>query len=181
MVLESTDDASLAQRIGARLRGLRSARTLTLAELSKQSGVSVSYLSAIEKGTNLPSLQILARLTESLGVSIPAVLAEEGSPHVNVARIPDVPSTVRTSHPLLQLETVVTRSALGEAGPAPIPLPGKDVFIYVVSGAISVTIGDRDYELADGDAIDTRCPLSCDFRSISESVVIWSACPARVE
>jgi transcriptional regulator with XRE-family HTH domain len=161
MAPEFTDDASLAQRIGSRLRNLRNGRGLTLAELSKQSGVSVSYLSAVEKGTNLPSLAILARLTESLGVSIPVVLAEEGSPHVEAAGVPREPGVVKASHPLLQLDVVVVRSAGGGAAVAPLPLEGKDIFVYVVSGAIDVSIGDRDYRLDTGDAIDTRMPPSC--------------------
>jgi transcriptional regulator with XRE-family HTH domain len=175
------DDASLAQRIGARLRGLRTTRGLTLAELSKQSGVSVSYLSAVEKGTNLPSLQILARLTEALGASIPAVLAEEGRPQVQVGAIPASPGAVIASHPLLQLETTVVRGESGSTGPAPVGLDGKDVFVYVVSGTVDVVIGERDYRLGAGDAIDTRAPVSCDYTSVTESVVVWSACPARPE
>jgi transcriptional regulator with XRE-family HTH domain len=181
MATEFTDDASLAQRIGARLRRLRAGSGLTLAELSRQSGVSVSYLSAVEKGTNLPSLAILARLTEALGVSIPAVVAEEGSPHVETAAIPAEPGVARTSHPLLQLDTVIVRSAPGEEAVAPLNLDGKDVFVYVVSGAIDVWVGDRDYRLSPGDAIDTRMPASCSYTSVDDSVVVWSTCPARVE
>ena len=181
MAPEFTDDASLAQRIGARLRHLRAGQGLTLAGLSRQSGVSVSYLSAVEKGTNLPSLAILARLTESLGVSIPAVVAEEGSPHVETAAIPALPGTARVSHPLLQLQTVIVRSVPGDEAAAPLPLEGKDVFVYVVSGAVEVLIGGRDYRLGPGDAIDTRMPPSCRYTSVEESVVVWRSCPARVE
>ena len=181
MPTEFTDDASLAQRIGARLRHLRAGRGLTLAGLSRQSGVSVSYLSAVEKGTNLPSLAILARLTESLGVSIPAVVAEEGSPHVETSAIPAGPGAARASHPLLQLDAVIVRSAPGEGGPAPLDLEGKDVFVYVVSGTIEIWVGDRDYRLGSGDAIDTRMPSSCAYTSVDDSVVVWSTCPARVE
>jgi mannose-6-phosphate isomerase-like protein (cupin superfamily) len=143
--------------------------------------VSVSYLSAVEKGTNLPSLAILARLTESLGVSIPAVVAEEGSPHVETAAIPAEPGVARASHPLLQLQTLIVRSVSGEAAVAPLALASKDVFVYVVSGTVDISVGDRDYRLGPGDAIDTRMPASCSYTSVDDSVVVWSTCPARVE
>ncbi|RIJ78535.1 helix-turn-helix domain-containing protein [Nakamurella silvestris] len=174
------DEASIAQRIGIRLRTLRTGKGLTLAELSRQSGVSVSYLSAVEKGVNLPSLQTLARLTESLGVSIPSVLAEEGRPHVHLAGVPATPGTVGASHPLLQLTTAITRTSSSTSGPAPVPVAERDLFLYVVEGAVAVTLDDRRYELGAGDAIDAHCPDSVTYQAQSDCVIVWSSSPARI-
>ena len=177
----SVDEASLAQRIGVRLRALRSARRFTLAELAKQSGVSVSYLSAVEKGVNLPSLQTLARLTEALGVSIPSVLADEGSPQVKVARVPEQPDLVSASHPLLQLDIAVARLESGQAGTAPIGFDDKDVFVYVISGEVEIIVDGDPYQLGEGDALDARLPGGLDWTAITDAVLTWSACPTRWE
>lgn len=53
---------------GAEVRQLRKARQLTLAALADESGISVSHLSAIERGSVNASLNKVARLAEALGV-----------------------------------------------------------------------------------------------------------------
>jgi len=180
MPFHTPDEASIAQRIGVRLRNLRTAKTLTLAELSKQSGVSVSYLSAVEKGVNLPSLQTLARLTESLGVSIPSVLAEEGRPHVHLGSVPTTVGVTPTSHPLLQLTTAISRAGAAETGLAPVPTEGQDVFLYVVDGRVEIFLDERHYELGPGDAIDAHRPEALTYRAQTDCVLVWSSCPARI-
>lgn len=53
---------------GAEIRELRKARQMTLADMAEASGVSVSHLSAIERGTVNPTLAKISRIAEALGV-----------------------------------------------------------------------------------------------------------------
>jgi transcriptional regulator with XRE-family HTH domain len=53
---------------GSEVRQLRKARQFTLAELAAESGISVSHLSAIERGTVSASLDKITRLAEALAV-----------------------------------------------------------------------------------------------------------------
>lgn len=53
---------------GAEVRQLRKARGMTLAELASASGVSVSHLSAIERGTVSASLRKISSIAEALSV-----------------------------------------------------------------------------------------------------------------
>lgn len=53
---------------GAEVRELRKARQMTLADLSKASGVSLSHLSAIERGTVNASLNKMQRIAHALAV-----------------------------------------------------------------------------------------------------------------
>ncbi|GGH18279.1 transcriptional regulator, XRE family with cupin sensor [Cribrihabitans marinus] len=53
---------------GAEVRELRKARQMTLANLAEASGVSISHLSAIERGTVNPTLGKITRIAEALGV-----------------------------------------------------------------------------------------------------------------
>lgn len=61
-------DESLAT-FGAEVRELRKARQMTLADLAQVSGVSVSHLSAIERGSVNPTLDKIARI--ALGLDVP--------------------------------------------------------------------------------------------------------------
>ncbi len=54
--------------LGSEVRELRKARQMTLAALAKTSGVSVSHLSAIERGTVNPSLDKVSKIAAGLGV-----------------------------------------------------------------------------------------------------------------
>ena len=56
--------------VGPRLRGLREARGLSLADLSEQTGVSVSTLSRLETGARTPGLGHLVALARAYGVSL---------------------------------------------------------------------------------------------------------------
>lgn len=58
--------------IGRRIHELRVADEMTLAELSEASeGVSLSYISDIERGRTFPTLQTLERLCDGLCVTLP--------------------------------------------------------------------------------------------------------------
>lgn len=57
--------------VGGRIRALRTARGLTLAQLSQASGVSKPYLSQLENGrASNPSVGMLVGLADALSVSL---------------------------------------------------------------------------------------------------------------
>ncbi len=59
------DHASL----GSEVRQLRRARQMTLKDMAETSGVSLSHLSAIERGAANPSIDVITRIAQALGVS----------------------------------------------------------------------------------------------------------------
>ena len=181
VVNDTSDDTSLAVRVGQRLRQLRQDRGLTLAALSSQSGVSVSYLSAVENGVNHPSLQTLAAITDALGVRIPAVLAEEGQPHVHRSRVPgQAPANVEVSHPLLQLRSRLVVATPGDSGGCPVPMKARDVFVYVIKGQVRLQVGGDTYTLGEGDAMDATNPGAVSWTAIGHCTALWTSCPTRV-
>ena|SRR5919202_2150984 len=58
------------QRIGPAIRQLRQQQKLSLSDLAAKTGISVSYLSRLEKGRSVPSFTLLSKLAQDLGVSI---------------------------------------------------------------------------------------------------------------
>ncbi|MEM7320786.1 MAG: cupin domain-containing protein [Pseudomonadota bacterium] len=55
--------------LGSEVRQVRKARGMTLKGLSKTTGISVSHLSAVERGTTNPSLDIVHRIAAALGIA----------------------------------------------------------------------------------------------------------------
>jgi transcriptional regulator with XRE-family HTH domain len=57
-----------AVRVGKHLRYTRRVKDLTQEELAETLGVSVSWVSKIERGTKLPNLKFLFRMAKALQV-----------------------------------------------------------------------------------------------------------------
>lgn len=62
-------DVLSAPSIGGEVRQLRKARQMTLKALSEASGLSLSHLSAIERGTSKPSLGAIEAIAEALAIA----------------------------------------------------------------------------------------------------------------
>jgi DNA-binding response OmpR family regulator len=68
----------LRAELGRQMRHARTERGWTLKDLSESSGISVSQLSSIERGTHLPSLESLVAVAAALGHKPSAWLAAAG-------------------------------------------------------------------------------------------------------
>lgn len=71
------------------LRELRKSNKLTLRNLAEATGLSVSYMSDIERGRTSPSLKTLEALAEALGVSVTVLLT--GVETVNTVDVSNLP------------------------------------------------------------------------------------------
>ena len=72
--------------LGARLRRLRLERSLTIAQLAGQAGVSSGMISQIERGTTNPSIRTLQRLRAALGVNLWEVLDQSADTEASTQR-----------------------------------------------------------------------------------------------
>lgn len=70
----SVRDISLREAIGHVLRDLRTGDHRTLREVSEKAGVSLGYLSEVERGQKEASSELLSSIAESLGVSTAQML-----------------------------------------------------------------------------------------------------------
>jgi len=69
-------DASGPPVVGSKLQEMRKAQKLSLDDLSKRAGVSKSMLSEVERNQANPTVAVLWRLSNALGVSLTDFLAE---------------------------------------------------------------------------------------------------------
>jgi transcriptional regulator with XRE-family HTH domain len=60
----------VSEQVGQDIRALRKTRGLTLSELAEKVGRSLGWLSQVERGQTMPAIPDLARLAETLGVTI---------------------------------------------------------------------------------------------------------------
>ncbi len=66
----------LSLRIGQRVRACRAARAMTMKQLARESGISLPYLSRVEKGDGNVSVAVLQKLALALGVEIDSLLSD---------------------------------------------------------------------------------------------------------
>ncbi len=172
---------TLAARVGARLRARRRELRRTLAEVAAEAAVSVSYLSAVEKGTNMPSLPTLARIVHALGLMVADVVRDEGQNRVRLDRLdPDAPGATPVSHDELQLRVAFLVAGAGEEGECPVELGGREVFVFVQRGTLIVRVGGEEHTLRLGDALDAVAPGEVTWRDGGTgSVSVWASGGAR--
>lgn len=173
MTSETEQAGTLAARLGARLRARRTEIGRTLSDVARESGVSVSYLSAVENGGSVPSLPVLARITHALGIAIAEVLADEDQVQLRRARLDDEPGVRLVSHPELQLRVGFVVARDGESGACPVPLDEADVFVYLRSGALEVTVDGETWALRAGDALDAAAPAAVGWRALEPTSSVW--------
>ncbi|MFT3872599.1 MAG: XRE family transcriptional regulator [Nocardioides sp.] len=151
------------KQIGARLRSLRHARGLTLAELASRADISVSTLSRLESGKRQASLELLLPLTRQLGVRIDDL-------------IPPEQTDPRVRRPVIRRDGLVIAPLAPEGAPIrtykitypPATTPPEPrvhdgyEWLYVISGRLRLILGDQDLVLTRGEAaeFDTRVPHS---------------------
>ena len=169
--------ADLARRLGLRLRERRTDLDCTLSEAAQRADVSVSYLSAIENGNNLPSLPILARLVNALGLSLNELLRDVGESDIAEGSLdPSHRGVATLSQNGMQLTVVAVSSDPGTSSTAPVDLTDAEVFIHLRSGELEVTIDGSAHVLLEGDSLDTEAPGEITYRVLGTepSLSIWA-------
>ncbi|WP_280265417.1 helix-turn-helix domain-containing protein [Nocardia wallacei] len=150
--------------LGQRIQRLRHDRGLTLQALAELSSVSVSMLSAVERGDKAPTVVVLDRVAAGLGIRLSALVSEPDGERVIVRRAAEQDVVDESGWERTILTPVVPgvnfewiRSTLPPGcvpGEYPSYAPGSHEFIYAESGTVTLTIdGDQVVELAAGDSV----------------------------
>ncbi len=159
---ETTDGVLTA--VGPRLRALRVRRGNTLAQLSEETGISVSTLSRLESGQRRPTLELLLPLARAHRVPLDELV---GAPETGDPRIHPRPVVHHgvTSLPLtrrpggVQAFKQVYPPGWPGGEPEQRTHEGYD-WVYVLSGRLRLVLADHDLVLGPGEVaeFDTRTP-----------------------
>ncbi|THG32117.1 helix-turn-helix transcriptional regulator [Glaciibacter flavus] len=165
---ESAKEAAVTDttldKVAGRLRALRQWRELTLADLSEQTGISVSTLSRLESGARKPALDLLMRLAGVYRVSLDDLV---GAPQIADPRIRPRPfyRNGRAIIPLTRDNPDVSAFKIvlpGHDPDAPVEQRAHEGYdwVYVLSGRVRLALGDEEIVLDAGEAaeFDTRLP-----------------------
>ncbi|MFG1799710.1 helix-turn-helix domain-containing protein [Micromonospora carbonacea] len=160
-----TDDLDRALAgVGPRLRALRRQRGTTLAELSAETGISVSTLSRLESGVRRPALEQLLPLARAHGVTLDDLVdaPPTGDPRIHLRPVTRhgmimLPLTRRAGG--IQAYKLVIPAGGGRREPDPQTHEGYE-WLYVLNGRLRMVLGERDLVLSPGEAaeFDTRLP-----------------------
>jgi XRE family transcriptional regulator, regulator of sulfur utilization len=150
--------------LGRRIQVLRHARAQTLQQLAGAAEVSVSMLSSVERGQKAPTIVVLARIADGLGVPLAEIVAPPADQRVIVRRAAeqdtaDEPGGWRRTIltpvvPGVNFEWIRTTLPPGcDAGQFPAYAPGSHEFVVVESGSLHLTVDDHAVDLHEGDSL----------------------------
>lgn len=178
--------------VGASVRELRAARELTLQDLAAVTGLSVGYLSQVERGLSSPSVSALRAIAQGLGVTVgwffraaPSGPGQEGAYVVRAGARRRIRYASGITDELLSphlggaLETLMSRFAPGaESGAEPYAHRGEEAGL-VLEGRLEIWIEGERFELGPGDSFAFPSTKPHRYRNPSdrETVVIWVITP----
>jgi DNA-binding transcriptional MerR regulator/quercetin dioxygenase-like cupin family protein len=177
-----------AVRVGAsRLRELRRERGLSLRDAADRSGLSVSFLSALERGATGASIATVQRLTSAYGSTLLDLFGPPTGAERRVVRLRDRPALEvgngvrieQLARGAVHLEPQLFVLAPGSSSEEAYTHDGEE-FLYVLAGAISLWIGeDEHYRLDTGDAASFPSNLPHRWRNDAgeETRLLWINTP----
>ncbi|WP_159613022.1 helix-turn-helix domain-containing protein [Glutamicibacter sp. JC586] len=177
----------LAQSIGARVKSERKKHDWTLDQLSEASGVSRRMLINVEQGTANPSVSILLRLADALGIGLPALVeppelrtamitrkgegaalwtGENGGSGILVAgnATPDA------------LELWDWTLAPGERHESEAHSEGTRELLHLHKGSLTVEVNDEVFELRAGDAMSFHSDTAHAYANTHKTPAIFNLC-----
>lgn len=183
---------------GAEVRALRKFRGMTLKHLSRVSGVSLSYLSVIERDAGNPSAEILESVAKALGVPVNWFFAAEGDGGPLERRCVVRAGDRRSLNTLygrsveqLQYADELLSSTIGgrfymglctflpmsTQTKQPMPRQEGEQHAVVIAGELELVLGDEVITLYPGDSytIDARINHFGRNRTDKETVIVWVA------
>lgn len=155
---------SLARAIGARVKHERTTRGWTLDRLADAAGVSRRMVVNVEQGAANPSVGTLLRFSDALGVGLPALVAPPAPRAGTVTRHGEGAVLWRGEHggrgvlvagtePPDVVELWDWSLEPGETHRSEPHTAGTRELLHVVTGAITVQVGDHVHRLDTGDAV----------------------------
>lgn len=156
--------APLTRLIGERVRQERQARQWTLDQLAEVSDVSRRMLINIEQGAANPSIGILLKLSDALGVGLAALVDSPEPAAVKLTRSGTGPVLwsgdaggravlVASSGPPDVVELWDWTLGPGDRHTSDAHAPGTHELLHVLQGGVVIEVGEQSVSLQTGDAL----------------------------
>jgi XRE family transcriptional regulator, regulator of sulfur utilization len=179
--------------IGARVKALREASSLSLRDLAERSGVSAPMLSQVERGETSPTLTVAARIASGLDLRLSQLLRLDESGAVTIVRAGERGGggNAKRGHRFevmtaaqpgqrseLSRHTLAPGGATGASdgeGGGPLHEPGSRETALVEQGAVVLVCDGQRYELAAGDCVTFDADLPHHFENATAEAAAFLA------
>ncbi len=199
----TSDSSAGHNQLGIEVKQLRKARKLTLKQLSAASGVSVSYISAIERGVGKPSVDAIQAVADALQVDVhwffptrrgagplerSYIVRADNRRRLNTLYNQSV-EEIGYSDALLsssiggRFYMGISHYAPGSDRPEePIHQHDGEQHGVVVQGELELTLGDEIITLRAGDSYSFRAdiPHHARNRTERETILVWGVSPVVI-
>ncbi|MBE9558549.1 MAG: cupin domain-containing protein [Proteobacteria bacterium] len=178
--------------IGEKIRLLRKSRQVTLKDLAERTGLSIGYLSQVERNLSSPSVNVLREIATALGVNISWFFEAPEQSQTGEERFivrknnrrqlrfrSGITDSLLTPNLNGQIELLLSRFEPGaSSGEEPYTHYGEEAGV-VMTGQLELWIGGDRFLLSEGDSFNfpSSAPHSYRNPGETESVVIWSITP----
>ena len=159
--------------VGAKIKGLRETKNISIEEIAERSGLTVEQITSIETDQNLPSLGPLIKIARALGVRLGTFMDDNDALGPVVCRAEDRErdSSISFSNGAtdarkhMEYYPLEQQKAGRHMEPFVIDINPEDSpnyqlsehegeeFIYVMEGEVEVVYGKDTYTLKEGDSI----------------------------
>jgi transcriptional regulator with XRE-family HTH domain len=166
--------------IGARVKALREASSLSLRDLALRSGVSAPMLSQVERGETSPTLTVATRIAAGLELRLSQLLRLDEDGAVTIVRAGDRQrggskrrghqfAVMTSSQPGQRAElsrhTLAPGGATGAADDPPMHEPGSRETALVERGSLVLVCDAERHELGEGDCVTFDADLPHHFEN----------------
>lgn len=182
-----------------KIKQIRKSKNITLKEMSKRTGISVNYLSQIERGASNPSIGILKKISNVLDVPIMGLNTQSSNANTNEAfkQDPKVAVVRKNMRKMLvfpksklkqylltpdlqrKLEVLLGEVDPGEEHEEEWYSHEGEEFGFVIEGRYEVTVEEKVYILEEGDSIYFPSNLPHKMKGIGNKTckTIWVITP----
>lgn len=169
--------------IGARVRALREASSLSLRELAVRCGVSAPMLSQVERGETSPTLVVAAKIAAGLDLRLSQLLRLDEDGAVTIVRAAQRRrgGSARAGHSFevmtseapgqraeLSRHTLSPGAATGAADDPPMHEPGSREVALIERGSVTLVCDGERHELSEGDCVTFDADLPHHFENASD-------------
>jgi transcriptional regulator with XRE-family HTH domain len=180
-----TATATLASAIGSRVRNERRALGWTLDRLAEAASVSRRMVVNVEQGATNPSIGILLRLSDALGVGLPALVEPPRATPVSVTREGEGAVLWSGEHggrgvlvggtePPDVVELWAWSLGPGDEHTSEAHVPGTMELLQVHEGTVTVAVDAEEVVLGAGDAVTFASDVAHSYANRADSETCFS-------
>ncbi len=175
---QADEGALVREAVAANMRRARMARGLSLREMATQTGLSKALLSQIEREVANPTVAVLTRIAQALDLTFSELTRPTtGAPEIiRFTGDPDT-SGARMLFSMMERRRFDLSEGILHPGQPSVSCDhgrGSVEYGYVVSGSVTLQIGDVEFVLAAGDTVRFSSADAHSYRAIEYVATLFT-------